>query len=90
MSEQTIHPDDPRLTAYVLGELEEAERREVERQLERSPEARVELEAIRATAELLEAELAVEPATALTAEQRTAIKREARGHRAPETKRRWP
>jgi anti-sigma factor RsiW len=62
----TIHPDDPRLTAYVLGELSDEERAEVQRELQDSPEARVELSAIRETAELLARELAAEPAPSLT------------------------
>ena len=38
---------DPRLTAYALGELDEAERRTVEEELVTRPELREEVEAIR-------------------------------------------
>src|SRR5262245_50848902 len=49
--------DDPRLTAYALGELDDAERPEVEDRLSLDPEARRFVEDIRRTAELLTAEL---------------------------------
>lgn len=91
MSPQSIGPDDPRLSAYVLGELDESQRHEVERLLEHSPNARAEVEAIRETAALLHAELAAEPAVALTAEQRAAIEQEAaRSPHAVKQSRRWP
>ena len=45
-----IHPDDPKWTAYVLGELGDAERAEVERELESSAEARELVDEIRMTA----------------------------------------
>jgi len=91
MSEPTIQPDDPRLTAYALGELDEAERLEVEQLLEHSPDSQTEVAAIRQTAELLGAELAGEPITTLTADQRAAIEQAAaRSHQAPKPSRRWP
>ena len=50
-----------RLTAYVLGELSEAERLVVERELAHSPEARGELAELQATSSLLFAALQSEP-----------------------------
>lgn len=44
-----IDPDDPRFTAYVLDELEPAERAEIDRLLAASPEARAAIEEIRET-----------------------------------------
>ena len=40
MSTPRINPNDPKWTAYVLGELDEADRASVERLLESSAEAR--------------------------------------------------
>ena len=57
-------PDDPRLTAYALGELDAADRAEVEALLADSPEARRFVEEIRATARLLTEQLHQEPAPA--------------------------
>src|SRR5579875_1634381 len=45
----TFDPNDPRLTAYVLGEIEPSERPEIEAMLEQSPEARQAVEEIRQT-----------------------------------------
>lgn len=61
MSTQPIFPDDPQLTAYALGELDEDERAAVEARLRADPAARAAVEAIRATAGQLEAALAAEP-----------------------------
>ena len=36
----TFDPNDPRLTAYLLGELDPADRAEIESMLEDSPEGR--------------------------------------------------
>ena len=55
-----IHPDDPKWTAYVLGELSDAECAEVERELESSAEAREIVDEIRMTTTLLKDELANE------------------------------
>jgi len=52
--------DDPKLTAYALGEMNEAERAEFERELARSPELRAAVEEIRATAAALQSEFASE------------------------------
>lgn len=58
-----FNQDDPRLTAYALGEMEPAERAEFEQWLQQHPEARKAVDEIRATATLLGDVLAEEPAT---------------------------
>lgn len=68
-----IQPDDARLTAYVLGELDDADRAEIERELTQSAELRGEVEAIRQATAMLSGGLQAEPAPALTGEQRAAI-----------------
>lgn len=62
-----ISPDDPRLTAFALGEMDDAECAAFERQLALEPEARAWVEEIRATVAALEPALAAEPAPAATA-----------------------
>ncbi len=62
-------PNDPRLTAYALGELDAAEHDDLQTLLDGDPEALGEVEAIAALAALLSEELTQEPA-ALTAAQR--------------------
>ncbi len=56
MSTPTFDPDDPRLTAYALGEAGDADRRAVEEMLESSAAARTEIEQTQAFARLLDAE----------------------------------
>lgn len=66
-----LTPDDPKLTAYALGELDATERAAVEAALARSPECRRAVDEIRALAGELTTELAQDAATAkvsLTAE----------------------
>ena len=58
--------DDPRLTAYVLGELDEAERAEIEAELERNEAARDAVAEIRVMADMLTRELQNEPGESLT------------------------
>ncbi|MGI8965268.1 MAG: YfbK domain-containing protein, partial [Limisphaerales bacterium] len=65
--------DDPKLTAYALGELSETEAREVETELKNSPELRQAVEEIRATADLLKKEFAVEPTIALSEKQKELV-----------------
>src|SRR5262245_13359668 len=62
MNETRLLPDDPRLTAYALGELTGDERAEVEAALRQNPALRVTVDEIRATAAQLEAALAAEAA----------------------------
>ncbi len=64
-SEATISPDDPRLSAYLFGELSVEESLLVEAQLRRSPEARAELEEFRAMSDLLRESFAAELAGAV-------------------------
>ncbi len=56
--------DDPKLTAYALGELDDEERREVDKRLEQSSKAREALEEIRETVALLRTGFEGEPALA--------------------------
>jgi len=73
MNENEILPDDPRLTAYALGELDPTEQAEVERLLADSPAAQTALVEIRGVAGLLANELRQEPVLALTSAQRAAV-----------------
>jgi Ca-activated chloride channel family protein len=66
-------PNDPRLTAYALGELDPAEHAMFEAELADAPEAQVDLDEIRATAHLLTEQLRHEPSPGLGANQRLAI-----------------
>lgn len=65
--------DDPRLTAYALGELDESERADVEAILAESPEARQWVEEVRQTAQQMTGEMAQEPCPMLTNAQLDAI-----------------
>jgi len=61
-NEFKFFPDDPKLTAYALGEIEDAaERAVIEAALRDDPAARAIVDEIRATAAQLEAALAAEP-----------------------------
>jgi len=68
-----LSADSPELTAYALGELNAAERAEVEAALDASPELRAELAEIQRTIGALDFEFSIEPAVALSPEQRAAI-----------------
>ncbi|HUT92281.1 MAG TPA: hypothetical protein VMY37_22490 [Thermoguttaceae bacterium] len=69
----TLDLNDPKLTAYVLGELDDADRAAVEKALESSPELRRAVEEIRRTANFLTEHLQSEPTPTLTPDQREAI-----------------
>lgn len=69
----TLDPNDLRLTAYALGELEGDELAEVETQIARSKALRLVVEEIRVTTDLLKKNLQNEPILALTHEQRALI-----------------
>ena len=56
----TFNPDDPKWTAYILGELEGADRAEMDSLLESSEEARAYLEELRVAAGTIEHELKLE------------------------------
>lgn len=64
-----IDPNDPRLTAYALGELDDAERVEIEVLLKDNEVARREVETMRRAATTLADELRSEPCPQLTPEQ---------------------
>ncbi len=72
MSEEPLQ-NDPRLTAYALGELAFEERAAVEAELARSPESRRIVEEIQQMTHGLAAELSAEPYPMLTHRQRQAI-----------------
>ena len=61
MNETRLSPDDPRLTAYALGELQEDERAAVEAALEHDPAARAIVEETRLFADQLKSALEHEP-----------------------------
>ncbi|MCX6905953.1 MAG: hypothetical protein NTW03_21235 [Verrucomicrobia bacterium] len=65
--------EDPKLTAYALGELPPSERAAVEAELSQSPECRQAVEEIRETATLLARELAAEPCPELRGTQQEAV-----------------
>jgi Ca-activated chloride channel family protein len=69
-----MNPDDPKLTAYALGELTPAERSAVEAELQDNPACRQAVEEIRQAAGELSAKLAAEPCPALRPDQRAEIK----------------
>ena len=62
--------DEAKLTAYALGELDEADRADIERLLDESPDARAEVADIRRMAGLLTEEFAAEPTGGLTVTDR--------------------
>ena len=68
-----MNPDDPKLTAYALNELDPAERAEVEQLLRENPDALAEVEETERLATLLRSELHAEPAAPLTEEQRADV-----------------
>ena len=68
MNPNKLLPDDQRLTAYALGELEGDERAAVEAALRDDPTARATVENIRAMGAQLTAALASEPLPAVPAE----------------------
>lgn len=73
-----ITPDDPRLTAYALGELDEAGCKAIEAELKNSPECRCAVEEIREAAALLTTELATEELPDLTFAQQRKIENQLR------------
>src|SRR5262249_47989805 len=68
-----VNPDDPKWTAYVLGELSESEREEIEKELDTSAAARELVEEIRLATTLLKTEFAKEVTPELTPQQRAII-----------------
>ena len=68
-----IDSNDPKLTAFALGELDAKEQAEIEAQLGRSETLRQTVQSIRETADLLRNDLQSEPCPTLSEDQRTAI-----------------
>lgn len=68
-----FNPDNPKWTAYALGELDPRERAELEKELARNADARAYVESIQATAAQVRVALAEEPALELRPEQRRAL-----------------
>ena len=68
-----FNPDDPRWTAYALGELDPAERARLDQVCETNPAARKHVEEIRALAGGLKKALATEPALELRPNQKAAL-----------------
>lgn len=69
----SISPDDPRLTAYALDELDPAGRQAFEAELQISPELQREVDAVRQISGRLRSELADEPCPDLDFGQRQAV-----------------
>jgi len=81
-----IDPDDPKWTAYVLGELSESERAAVQSELDTSNEARAFVEELQYVANLTKTELRNATGDhSLTTQQRTAIRLAAN----PRRRRHW-
>jgi Ca-activated chloride channel homolog len=81
--------NDPRLTAYALGELDDAERTEVEALLNESAEARQFVDEIRATAQILTDQLRREPSPGLASAQHQAIEQTLQTQSGAKPGRRW-
>lgn len=71
-----IQKNDPILTAFVLGEVDDEQRQCVEQAMAESPELREEIKAIRATTDLLGQSLPSAPCPELTPDQRQVIQQE--------------
>jgi hypothetical protein len=75
----TFDPNDPRLTAYALSELDEQRSAKWTPLVDASPAMRDDVTQIRHFAELLRAELKSEPMPTLTASQRSKLRRQMTG-----------
>src|SRR5947209_2465429 len=69
-----FNPDDPKWTAYVLGEMEESDRAALELELESSAEAREFVEELRFAVSIMKEGLAAETVLGLTPEQQTMVR----------------
>jgi len=74
-----IEKNDPKLTAFALGELDETEQAAIQTEVERSPALRQAVDEIRETAGLLTKELQGEARIGLSKDQRQAIEATAVG-----------
>jgi Ca-activated chloride channel family protein len=79
MTNPAFNPEDPRLTAFVLGEIDDSDRAEIEQLLETSPEAQAAVKEIEETIGVLKEGLASEPTPELTAEQRATVEEQLAG-----------
>lgn len=77
-----VTPDDPRLSAYVLGELSADERREIEHAAAADPAIRISLRELEKTCRWLSATLGDRGARALHPRQRQAVRDASRGQPA--------
>jgi Ca-activated chloride channel homolog len=68
-----INPNDPKWTAYVLGELDGDDRTAMDALVETSPEAQALVEELRMATMMLKDELAAQPQVTLSAAQRAAV-----------------
>ena len=85
-----FNPEDPKWTAYILGELNDAQRAAVEGELESSQEARSLVDELRFAADLTKSELRDQPPIlALTPQQRETIRAAAGDAANVEKPRRW-
>src|SRR5687768_10409193 len=82
MSTPRINSNDPKWTAYVLGELDEGERAAVERLLDASEEARALVSELKTMMAALEGALTSDVPQLLTPPQRTAVRMAAEAHGA--------
>jgi len=72
----SFDPNDPRITAYVFGELPEAERADFETELQESDDLCRAVDETRRTLETLAGELKVEPEVGLSDQQRETLSQE--------------
>lgn len=79
MTNPAFNSEDPRLTAFVLDEIDDSDRAEIEQLLETSTEARAAVKEIEETIGVLKEELAGEPTPELTTEQRAAVEEQLSG-----------
>ncbi|MDA1161204.1 MAG: von Willebrand factor type A domain-containing protein, partial [Planctomycetota bacterium] len=79
MTNPVFNPEDPRLTAFVLGEIDDSDRAEIEQLLETSEEAQAAVKEIEETIGALKVGLASEPTPELTDAQRAAVEQQLAG-----------
>ena len=79
MTNPAFNSEDPRLTAFVLDEIDDTDRAEIEQLLETSTEARAAVKEIEETIGVLKEGLAGEPTPELTAAQRAAVEEQLSG-----------
>ncbi|MCA9431427.1 MAG: zf-HC2 domain-containing protein, partial [Candidatus Omnitrophica bacterium] len=84
-----IDPNDPRITAYILDELDADERAKFEKEIEGCEESKNFIEEMCATSELLLQELSRESAPALASQQRENIEANLNGRTSRSGSARW-